>query len=452
MSGKAVAEIAEEIGISRQYVYQQKAKVIQYAKALDEAEPEVPILKLDQRTIERIILSLTLDCQSPNNGIVRFFETAIQEVSVSAGYISRVIAEATERARVFDDQIDLSGISQGANDEIFQCGIPVLTGIDPESTYTYLLEEASDRTAETWSIYLYDRKEHGLDLEVSINDGGTGLMAGIPRVFPDVEIQADTFHAVYDMGKEVSKLERKAHKLIKSEHVIRENLAGKRPRAKNKEALNEIQPKAEAAIMLYDNIFILYTWLKELLKFSGYSMAETQILAGWILQEMEMLVATNSGLCKEIAKVRKMLPSLLSFIGRLERGMEVVAKETGLPLEGLCLMYRQLSYRPGSPEYIELHCMQALMLGEKYSETRGEFERLLKRTKKASSLVENLNGRIRVFIEVKRIIPTDFFVLLKVYFNTRRVKRSRCNERKGKSPLELLTRSPQPEFLEALGY
>jgi hypothetical protein len=96
--------------------------------------------------------------------------------------------------------------------------------------------------------------------------------------------------------------------------------------------------------------------------------------------------------------------------------------------------------------------MQALMLGERYSETRGEFECLLKRTKKASSLVENLNGRIRVFIEVKRIIPTDFFVLLKVYFNTRRIKRSRCNERKGKSPLELLTGSPQPEFLEALGY
>jgi hypothetical protein len=452
MCGKPVAELSKEIGISREYVYQQKAKISEYAKSLDNDEPEVPILKMDKKTVDRMILSLTLDCQSPNEGIVRFFENAIREETVSAGYVSKVLAEAAERAQAYDDKVDLSGIKQGANDEIFQCGKPVLTGIDPESTYTYLLEEANDRTAETWSIYMEDRKSHGLELETSINDGGLGLMSGIPQVYPEIEIQADTFHAVYGMGKEISKLERKATSLIKNEYAIMENLAGKKPRAKNREKLMELRPKAAEAIRLYDNLIILLGCLKEMLGFSGYSMEESLFLSVWVLQEMEALAVTAPGLCKEITKVRKMLPSLLSFIGRLERGMETAAKETGLPVLGFQLMYRQLSSRPGSMEDSEMHCMQRLMLGERYGEARAEFERLLKRTKKASSLVENLNGRIRVFIEVKRIIPTRFFVLLKVYFNTRRYKRSRCRERVGRSPLELLTGNTQPDFFEALGY
>jgi len=452
LGGKPVTNISHEIGMSREYIYQQKAKVLQYADTLDNSEMEAPLLELSKKNIDRMILSLALDCQSPISGIVRFFESVIGKVTVSAGYISGVIAEAAKRAKAFDDQIDLSGIRQGANDEIFQCGIPVLTGIDPESTFIYLLEEASDRTAETWSLYLDDRKEHGLNLETSINDGGTGLMAGIPQVFPDVEIQADTFHVAYDMGKEIAKLERKAYKLMKSEYALEENLAGKKPRAKNKEALSEIQPKVAAAISLYDLLSILFVWLKELLGFSGYSRTDALILAEWVLQEMGALAGDNPRLHGEITKTRKMLPSLLSFIGRLERAMEVSANKMGIPIEGFRLMYRQMSYDPGSSEYNETLYKQVLILGERYLEVREEFERLLNGIKKASSLVENLNGRIRVFIEVKRIIPPRFFILLKVYFNTRRYKRSRCKGRIGKNPLELLTGTPQPEFLEALGY
>lgn len=105
-----------------------------------------------------------------------------------------------------------------------------------------------------------------------------------------------------------------------------------------------------------------------------------------------------------------------------------------------------------SQQYQDMEYQLVTMLMKKYDGVRCEFQKLLKKTKKASSLVENLNGRIRDYMNIKRIVPTRFFVLLKVYFNTKRYKRSRCVERIGKSPLELLTGKPQPEFLEALGY
>lgn len=83
---------------------------------------------------------------------------------------------------------------------------------------------------------------------------------------------------------------------------------------------------------------------------------------------------------------------------------------------------------------------------------RREFNLILGRTKRASSLVENLNSRIRVYMNLKRIVPEKYFTLLKVYLNTRKYHRSRIPERVGKSPLELLTGKKYPEFLEVLGY
>jgi hypothetical protein len=437
--------------MSRSYVYKQKTNVAKIANELSNPVADSPILILDKATIERIILTLTLDCQSPNSGVQRFFEV-ICGINMSAGRISEVINEAAKRAQAYDDSINLSGINQMAIDEIFQCGKPILTGVDPVSTYTFLLEEATDRKASTWAIYLDDRKDKGLNPKTSINDGGLGLMAGIPEVFPEAEIQADTFHALQNVGKEVSKLERKALKLINGETGLKEKLAGKRPRAKHSESLAEIQPKMNEAIGIYDKINILFTWLQMLLSFSGYSLKETHILAEWVLWEMEVHASGNPGLMKEVTKVCKLLPSLLSFIGRLERGMEAISAQTGVPVEAYKLMYRQLSYSPNSTQGINKHCKLVLQIGEKYAQARDELDRLLETTKKASSLVENLNGRIRVFIEVKRVIPTRFFVLLKVFYNTRKYKRSRHGARKGKSPLELLTNTTQPDFLESLGY
>ncbi len=437
--------------MSRQHVYKQKAKVEEYAAGLDALPPSGVTVTIDKRVLNRMILSLLLDCQSPYSGVQRFMEN-IFGISVSTGTISGVATEASKGAQAFDDGIDLSGIKQGANDEIFQHGTPIMTGVDPESTYTYLLEEAEDRTSETWSTYMGVLKEQGLNLEVSINDSGAGLMSGIPQAFPDIQMQSDTFHASYGLGIEVSKLERKAKKLISDEYDLQAKLACPKPRAKNKDALEKLIPLQKDAVRLYDSIYILLVWLKEMLSFSGYSLSDSLELSYWILDEMEALCINTPGMMKEVAKVRKMLPSLLSFISRLETGFSVAASETGIPIEAFHLMYRQLSYGAGSTHDCAAQCELVNMLGADYGAAQNAFDSVLSRTKKASSLVENLNGRIRSFIEVKRTIPTRFLVLLKVYFNTRPYLRSRCSERLHKSPLELLMNSPQPDFFEAIGF
>jgi len=295
-------------------------------------------------------------------------------------------------------------------------------------------------------------KDRGLNLQTSTNDGGAGLMSGIPKVFDGIAIQADTFHAVFGMGKEVAKMEKKATAQIRQEYDLEKGANSKHPKQKTIDALQEAKPKTQAVLAAFDTICILYVWLKELLGFAGYRLEDATKLIEWVLGEMETCATDYPGLLKECAKIRKNIPSLLSFVDRLYAGMEECAAELGIPPEAFQIMYQQRAYGIESQQYQNLEYQLVLMLMYKYNLARSAFRQLLKKTHKASSLVENLNGRIRVYIELKRVIPKHFFVLLKVYFNLRRYRRSRCDERVGKSPLELMTGEAQPDFLEALGF
>jgi len=451
VSGVPVSDISKSSGMSRVYVYEQKDAVEKYSKSLDEPAIDGKTIVVDKKFINMAILVLALENSSSIEGIQRNLESLYDE-HVSIGYISGVLNEAAVKAQVFDDSISLEGIRQGANDEIFQGNTPILTGIDAETSYIYLLEEAADRKAETWEVYMADRQDHGLQLDVSLNDGAAGLISGIKKARPETEIQRDTFHASYEIGKEFSKVERKAYSAIKEENDLKNRVQSGRSQQKTIEKLEDAKQKAEVAINNFDTIAILITWLKELLGFSGYGLHDTTVLIEFILQELGKYRETYPGLVKECEAIRKAMPSLLSFIGRLESKMELCAIELGIPPDAFRLMYQQLAFGIASTRYNDMEYEIVIMLMEKYDEARREFQKVLDGTKKASSLVENLNGRIRVYIDMKRVVPTRFFVLLKVYFNTRRYKRSRIKERVGKSPLELLTGKPQPSFLEALGY
>ncbi len=450
-AGIPVAEISKDLQISREWVYQQKKCVLDYIQSLDSENGCFPSIIMDNRFVERMVLSLSLDCSASIDGIRRTF-SSVPGLKISSGKISSIIAEAARRAEVFDNSIPLDGIAQGANDEIFQGNVPVLTGIDAESTYVYLLAEAGDRSADTWQLFMEDRREHGLELEVSISDAGTGLNAGIPKAFPGICVQPDVFHELHPVGAEVARLERKAEKLTADEAGLEKRARGKHPRKKTLEQLEQIHEKVEEAVREYDLLRILFCWLVELTGFSGYSFQDACLLVEWVLSEMDASFPNRAKLLTQTKKLREKLPRLLSFLQRMEEGFAAAALEKGIPPEAFHMMYMQKAFHASSREYIRIEYSLGELLGEDYITAREEFTRILDSTKRASSLVENLNSRIRVYMNLKRMVPGNYFTLLKVYFNTRKYHRSRVTGRVGKSPLELLTGKEYPGFLEVLGY
>ncbi len=155
--------------------------------------PDTQVLVTIKHFFKKLVVSLALDGFASEEGIQRILKNNFGK-HFSIGKISQILNRAADHAAEFDASIDLSGIRQGANDEIFQCGIPVLTGIDPVSTYIYLLQQEKDRSAPTWQAAMETCKARNLNLEVSISDCGAGLLSGIPKAFPDAMIQPDLFH------------------------------------------------------------------------------------------------------------------------------------------------------------------------------------------------------------------------------------------------------------------
>ena len=428
-----------------------KSAIAKYINKLGENKCQPQKLELDQRIRDRIIVSLAVVGRAPIQGIQEHIGS-IYGVKVSTGTISNVINKAAKAAEAFDKTIDLSGIKVGANDEIFQGDMPVLTGIDLRSTYVYLLEAASNRTADTWEIYLLDRKEYGLNLEESINDGAKAIKKGVTEAYPDIQIQLDVWHALELIGKRVTIYGRKAYSLISEEEEIRQRI-GKKGGHKDKEKkLEKIESEMKKAIEKYDTMQILVEWLRELLGFTGYCKEDVKMLIEYVLSEMEIYAKEDPKLKKHIDGFRSNIEIIITFIVMLKKEMEKYSKEQGIAIEAYEMMYGQLAYDKKSEKYNKLEHKLRRLLMKDYDGARKEFEEILSNVKRASSLVENLNSRIRTYMNVKRMVPTGFFTLMKVYFNTTKYARSRCEERKGKSPLELLTGKEQPEFLEAIGF
>ena len=97
-------------------------------------------------------------------------------------------------------------------------------------------------------------------------------------------------------------------------------------------------------------------------------------------------------------------------------------------------------------EYMEVRLWRRF--GNRLLEAREALEKMLLSTHRASSMIENLNGRLRCFMDLKREIPEQFLILVKVFFNTKKQMRSRHDEWKGTSALDRLTGKQTPEFLD----
>ena len=137
---RTVLETAEFLGITRQAVYKDLHGLAEKCAGI-QLLPEVPgrCIPVTPMDMDKAILSLALDAHAPMEGIQRVLER-IYGTSPSLGYISTLLNRAGAFAEQITQTIPLHGISQGANDEIFDAGnAPVLTGIDLDSSYIYLM-------------------------------------------------------------------------------------------------------------------------------------------------------------------------------------------------------------------------------------------------------------------------------------------------------------------------
>jgi hypothetical protein len=465
LTGSApISQLAKQHQVSRKFIYHQAHQAQQ---ALDHAfTPEPPArndrvlfyLPVTQAWIRQFVLALILIGHSSLRGVTELLRDLF-DYHLSVGTAHNIVAQAVVTARQINDRQDLSRVRIGADDEIFQASRPVLVGIDTASTYCYLLSQEEHRDADTWGVRLLELVDHGFAPEATIADFASGLRAGHEQALPGVACRGDVFHALYELGPLVRYLENRAYEAIDTRTKLeRKQAATERRQGRKEQALAQklrYARRAEVkAIALAEDVAVLARWLREdILSVAGPEHAIRGELFDFVVAELR---AREPACPHRIRPVRRLLENqrdhLLAFAVELDRDLTALARQWRIGVAT-------------ARDVLEVHVLPACdprrgrretalraTLRGRYHGVCTEVEELSARVVRASSLVENLNSRLRNYFFLRRHLGEDYLVLLQFFLNHRRYLRSEAPGRVGKSPTELLTGEPHRHWLELLGY
>ena len=408
-------------------------------------------INIDKKTIRRVIVSCAVECKGSIEDIQAHLKN-IFDIHISEGSISNILTEAAGKAKVFNDSISLDGIKIGVSDEIFQAGSPVLVGVEPLSTYVYLMNSSEKRDSTAWWIAYSEKQENqGLNIEESVTDGGSGMKKGIKETYENVHEQYDIFHVLMKFTKAQNIYENKVYGLINAQYKCEKKLLKAKPKI-TQEQYEKACEKCSTAIEKYDILKILIMWIHELLNTGGYSYEDRTELINFILEELSQIGINSSYLDEAMKTLSSNKERLLYFVKKAEKLFLELSIKEGISLDTLNLFWQQYGINSSKNKYWILDSKLKSSLSNTYCKIKAEAAKILKTIVRCSSIVENINSQIRPYLFLKRVLKGKFLDLLQFYLNTRKYLNSSVKERKGKSPLELLTGKDYGNWLEILGY
>ena len=456
-----ITHLADQHQVSRKFVYQQGDKAQQalnesFAPSQDDDEVlfHLPVTK---NWLYQLILGLVLICHSSYRGVVELLRDLF-DTPISIGTVHNRLQETAKAATAINQAQDLSGITVGLQDEIFQTNRPVLVGVDAASTYCYLLKGVAHRDEETWGWYLLDAVAQGFDPDYTIADGGSGLRAGQKAVMPETPCHGDVFHIQHQFEQVANGLARQAQGATTRRIEVEQKIAKARLTNSITQKLTIQQVKAkrrEAGLVARArDVKTLLQWFsRDVMALAGPALSVRQELFDFIEVELKQRAGKQY---PTIRKLRKALHNqrdqLLAFAGVLDQKLAAIAEDFELPLSAVrevCLLHRKPTT---SNAYWERWNQLHSRLSVKFYDVMQAVDKALKRTPRASSMVENLNSRLRNYFFLRRSLGDSYLSLLQFFCNHRCFLRSRVPERVGKSPKELLTGETHSHWLELLGF
>jgi len=141
---------------------------------------------------------------------------------------------------------------------------------------------------------------------------------------------------------------------------------------------------------------------------------------------------------------------LLAFAGVLDDKLAAIARAHAIAealVREACVLHRLPTT---SPAYWQGWNRLRAQTGGKFHTLFDAVSRAMAQTPRSSSLVENLNSRLRTYFTLRRHLGGSYLDLLQFFLNHRRFLRSRRAEGNGKSPRELMTGQDHPHWLTLL--
>jgi hypothetical protein len=208
------------------------------------------------------------------------------------------------------------------------------------------------------------------------------------------------------------------------------------------------------AVALAEDIRALADWMQnDILALAGPDLATRRELFDFLVEHL----AQREDLCPHrIRPVRRSLQrqrdDLLAFAAVHDERFADLAMHLGVPLYRVHAVCELEGRDPATAAYWQRQAQLRKTLPDRFHRLQNAVRDILAETVRASSLIENLNSRLRNYFFLRRHIGNDYLALLQFFLNHRRFLRSDRPERIDKSPTELLTGTPHAHWLELLGF
>lgn len=459
---QSICQLAEDHDVSRKFVYQQAEKAEQalqeaFASAAPADDQVLFTIPVTKRWLRRFIIAILLICHCSYRGVVELFRDVFN-YSISVERVHAIAHEAMDRARGLQSP-SLSRVRIGAHDEIFQTCLPVLVGVDVASTYCYLLSLEEHRDGTTWGVRLLELCDRGFNPEAIICDGGSGLQAGQELALPNTPRRGDVFHALQETEALILYLENRAYDAIAARSKLEHKQAGSERKRGHRDAsvsqkLRHALPAEAQAITMATDVATLLGWLRhDILALAGPNYEERVLLYDFVTAELKVRQALCphriGPVCTYLINHRD---ALLAFAKQLDADLNALAVEYHLPVAVVRAVFHVHTLDPEDGRRWPQEAALRQQLRGRFYELGQAVADLARSTVRASSVVENLNSRLRNYFFLRRSLGQDYLHLLQFFLNHRRFLRSEHPERVDKSPAELLTGEAHPHWLDMLGF
>ena len=456
-----ISHLADQHQVSRKFVYQQGNKAQQ---ALDESfkpsqgDDDILFhLPVTKNWLYQLIVGLVLICHSSYRGVMELLRDLF-DMPISVGSVHNRLQTTAEQSVELNQSQDLASISVGLHDEIFHADKPVLVGVDVASTYCYLLKLVDHRDEDTWGFHLLDVMAQGFDPDYTIADGGSGLRAGQKAAMPAVPCHGDVFHIQQQFEQVANSLARRVQggssRLTKqAQQMSKTSLKGI---VEKRLVIQQFQSKQreQALVFLAQDVKTLLCWFShDVMALAGPPLAVRQELFDFIVSELKQREDEQYPAIRKLRKaLRNQRNQLLAFASVLDQKLSDIARSFKLPLQAVrdvCLLHRK--HETSDAYWVRWNQLHSRLSGKFYGVMKAVDE-ALEETPRASSMVENLNSRLRNYFFLRRSLGDDYLSLLQFFLNHRCFMRSLKPERVDKSPKQLLTGEAHPHWLELLGF
>jgi hypothetical protein len=208
------------------------------------------------------------------------------------------------------------------------------------------------------------------------------------------------------------------------------------------------------AITLADDVAVLARWLgADVFAVSALPYPDRCALFDFLVAELQARVPQCphrlGPVCTLLKNHRE---QLLAFALQLDEDLAQLAAAFEVPVAIVRELFDLQTLDQRQPRRWQKEAALREVLRGRFHPLEQALRALRGQVVRASSIIENINSRLRSYFFLRRELGSGYLELLQFFLNHRRFLRSEHSERVDKSPAELLTGKPHPHWLEMLGY